>query len=200
MRNPKLLVWNRRKKKVPVGYFFQFYVPARDGGGQNVCECRLDIVLRGRRTRGLPGRSPLVNHPALLDRTFRSIKYGTTAHSFLDFVTANFQFRISADRGRKGDGILLTERHSFLRLAYIFATLAPYVRVGGCLNCSATETRGVQRILPLVGVIHKRAATGPLVRRPRRTTSSLHSQTINSTMFTCGHPLDISHEISMSRR
>jgi len=32
----------------------------------------------------------------------------------------------------------------------------------------------------LVGVIHKRAATGPLVRRPRRATLSLHSQTINN--------------------
>ena len=70
-------------------------------------------VLRGRRTRGCPGRHPLVNHPALLDRTFRSIKYGTTTHSFLDFVTANCQFRISANRGRKGDGILLTARWSF---------------------------------------------------------------------------------------
>ena len=35
-----------RKKKVPFGYFFQFY------------------VLRGRRTRGVPGRTPLVNHLA----------------------------------------------------------------------------------------------------------------------------------------
>ena len=74
-----------------------------------VCECRPDFVLRGRRTRGCPGRHPLVNHPALLDRTFGFIKYGTTTHSFLDFVTANCQFRISANRGRMGDGILLTE-------------------------------------------------------------------------------------------
>ena len=50
-----------RKKKVPFGYFFQFYVLLkRTAGLLIVCECKLDIVLRGRRTKGLRCR-PFVN-------------------------------------------------------------------------------------------------------------------------------------------
>jgi len=50
-----------RKKKVPFGYFFQFYVLLkRTASLLIVCECRLDVVLRGRRTKGLRCR-PFVN-------------------------------------------------------------------------------------------------------------------------------------------
>ena len=89
-------------------------------------------------------------------------------------MTANCQFRISANRRRKGDGILLTARHSFLRLAYIFATLAPYVRVGGCLNCSATETRGVQRTLRVREANSSGRGDSQEGRDRRRSRSDLH--------------------------
>ncbi len=77
-----------------------------------------------------------------------------------------------ANRGQKGDGILFDARQFYpSRLAH---RLLHYFDV--CtfrwysLSVQLQERRGVQRILPLVGVIHKRVSTHPLVRRPRRTT------------------------------
>ncbi len=103
---------------------------------------------------------------------FGFIKYGTTAYSFHDFVTANCQFRISANRGRKGDGILLTVRWAFPAVSLYLRNpcTGMYVSVVFYI-VQLQERRGVQRTLPLVGVIHKRATTRPLVRRPRRTKS-----------------------------